>query len=138
MGIDYDRSVKKLLLGVTLCIAVATAMVRTSFFYGIDYSKSVATFFQNVSPFIFDHWIGTVWDGDSHNRTIFCGTNLCLCCSCQCFYHSWRRNLFPIFIINAEENVKKGMKIKEITKKYEGKKVVDHVSFEIPKGKVIS
>ena len=34
--------------------------------------------------------------------------------------------------------MKKGMKIKEITKKYEGKKVVDHVSFEIPKGKVIS
>ncbi len=27
LGVDYDRSIRRLLLGVTLCIAVATAMV---------------------------------------------------------------------------------------------------------------
>ena len=30
------------------------------------------------------------------------------------------------------------MKVTELTKKYDGKAVVDSVSFEIPKGKVIS
>ena len=35
LGVDYDRSVRRLLLGVTLSIAVATAMVRPISFMGL-------------------------------------------------------------------------------------------------------
>ena len=35
LGVDYDRSIRKLLLGVTLCIAVATAMVGPISFLGL-------------------------------------------------------------------------------------------------------
>lgn len=35
LGIDYDRCIRKLLLGVTLCIAVATAMVGPISFLGL-------------------------------------------------------------------------------------------------------
>ena len=35
MGVDYDRCIRRLLLGVTLCIAVATAMVGPISFLGL-------------------------------------------------------------------------------------------------------
>ena len=35
LGVDYDRSVRKLLLGVALCIAIATAMVGPISFLGL-------------------------------------------------------------------------------------------------------
>ena len=35
LGVDYDRCIRKLLLGVTLCIAVATAMVGPISFLGL-------------------------------------------------------------------------------------------------------
>lgn len=35
LGVDYDKAVRKLLLGVTLCIAVATAMVGPISFLGL-------------------------------------------------------------------------------------------------------
>lgn len=35
LGVDYDRCVRRLLLGVTLCIAVATAMVGPISFLGL-------------------------------------------------------------------------------------------------------
>lgn len=35
LGIDYDRCIKRLLIGVTVCIAVATAMVGPISFIGL-------------------------------------------------------------------------------------------------------
>ena len=35
LGVDYDRCIRKLLLGVTLCIAIATAMVGPISFLGL-------------------------------------------------------------------------------------------------------
>ena len=35
LGVDYDRSIRRLLLGVTLCIAIATAMVGPISFIGL-------------------------------------------------------------------------------------------------------
>ena len=35
LGVDYDRSIRRLLLGVTMCIAVATAMVGPISFLGL-------------------------------------------------------------------------------------------------------
>lgn len=46
LGIDYDRSIKKLLLGVTLCIAVATAMVGPVSFMGLIIANLSRQFFK--------------------------------------------------------------------------------------------
>jgi iron complex transport system permease protein len=35
LGVDYDRSIRRLLLGVVLCIAIATAMVGPISFLGL-------------------------------------------------------------------------------------------------------
>ena len=35
LGVDYDRCIRRLLLGVTVCIAVATAMVGPISFLGL-------------------------------------------------------------------------------------------------------
>ena len=35
LGVDYDRTIRRLLLGVTICIAVATAMVGPISFLGL-------------------------------------------------------------------------------------------------------
>ena len=35
LGVDYDRCIRRLLMGVTLCIAVATAMVGPISFLGL-------------------------------------------------------------------------------------------------------
>lgn len=35
LGVDYDRTVRRLLIGVTLCIAVATAMIGPISFLGL-------------------------------------------------------------------------------------------------------
>ena len=35
LGVDYDRCIRRLLLGVTLCIAIATAMVGPISFLGL-------------------------------------------------------------------------------------------------------
>ena len=39
LGVDYDRCIRRLLLGVTLCIAVATAMVGPISFLGLINAK---------------------------------------------------------------------------------------------------
>lgn len=50
LGVDYDRSIRKLLLGVTLCIAVATAMVGPLAFLGLiiaNLSRQLLKTYQN-------------------------------------------------------------------------------------------
>ena len=46
LGVDYDRCIRRLLLGVTLFIAVETAMVGPISFLGTDHCKSLQTAFS--------------------------------------------------------------------------------------------
>lgn len=46
LGIDYDKCVRRLLLGVTLCIAVATAMVGPISFMGLIIANLSRQFFK--------------------------------------------------------------------------------------------
>src|SRR5699024_7622166 len=50
--------------------------------------------------------------------------------------HLWRRPLLPLTPPDKKAGVT--MRVQELTKQYDGKTVVDGVSFAIPKGKVIS
>ena len=93
LGVDYDRCIRRLLLGVTLCIAVATAMAD-------------------------------------------CGACLFLLGAGERIHHGGRRPLLPLSPPDKKEGVT--MQIKQLTKQYDGKTVVDGVTFSIPKGKVIS
>ena len=43
LGVDYDHCIRRLLLGVTLYIAVATAMVGPISFFGTDHRQSFST-----------------------------------------------------------------------------------------------
>lgn len=46
LGVDYDRSIRKLLLGVTLCISIATAMVGPISFLGLIIANLSRQFLQ--------------------------------------------------------------------------------------------
>lgn len=46
LGVDYDRCIRKLLLGVTLCIAIATAMVGPISFLGLIIANLSRQFFK--------------------------------------------------------------------------------------------
>ena len=46
LGVDYDRCIRRLLLGVTLCIAVATAMVGPISFLGLIIANLSRQFFK--------------------------------------------------------------------------------------------
>ena len=51
LGVDYDRCIRRLLLGVTLCIAVATAMVGPISFLGLiiaNLSRQLLTTFRHT------------------------------------------------------------------------------------------
>lgn len=66
----------------------------------------------------------------------WCRTGFHLFSSYQCLYNSRRGHLLPVSSVNEKECMI--MQIKDVTKKYNGKPVVDAVNLEIPKGKVIS
>ena len=106
LGVDYDRCIRRLLLGVTLCIAVATAMVGPISFLGLiiaNLSRQPCVFLLRAGERI---------------------------------HHCGRRPLLPLSPPDKKEGVT--MRVQELTKQYDGKTVVDGVSFAIPKGKVIS
>lgn len=46
LGVDYDRTIRRLLLGVVLCIAVATAMVGPISFLGLIIANLASQFFK--------------------------------------------------------------------------------------------
>lgn len=46
LGVDYDRTIRRLLLGVVLCIAVATAMVGPISFLGLIIANLARQFFK--------------------------------------------------------------------------------------------
>lgn len=46
LGVDYDRTIRRLLLGVTICIAVATAMVGPISFLGLIIANLARQFLQ--------------------------------------------------------------------------------------------
>lgn len=46
LGVDYDRAIRRLLLGVTLCIAVATALVGPLSFMGLIVANLARQFFR--------------------------------------------------------------------------------------------
>ena len=46
LGVDYDRTIRRLLQGVVLCIAVATAMVGPISFLGLIIANLARQFFK--------------------------------------------------------------------------------------------
>ena len=94
LGVDYDRTVRRLLLGVVFCIAAATAMVGPISFLGLMIAN------QHI------------------------------------YYHRRRYLLSLPAAVRKRRNLI--MNIVDLMKNYDGKTVVNSVSFEIPKGKVLS
>ena len=100
LGVDYDRAIRKLLLGVTLCIATATAMVGPISFLGLIIANLSRQFLKTYrhSQLI----MGSVFfDVCSGGRADDFGTDLCICDSGQCIYYSRRRRI--LFVSSVEE-----------------------------------
>lgn len=136
LGVDYDRCIRRLLLGVTLYIATATAMVGPLAFLGLiiaNLSRQFLRTYRHSQLITGSVLFGMIvligdsfwWSGCSFTRfRSACSSPWAAACiSCICCSPRERHNT---------------MFVKEITKRYDGKTVVDGVSFEIPKGKVLS
>ena len=99
-GVDYDKSIRRLLLGVTLSIAVATAMVGPISFLGLiiaNLSRQLLKTYRH-SQLIF----GSVLFGMVVlvGGQLDCGACLYLFHSNQCIYHSGRGTLFPLSAVD--------------------------------------
>ena len=91
LGVDYDTSIRKLLLGVTLYIAVTTAMVGPLAFLGL--------IIANLSRQLLQTYRHTQLIGGSILfGMIICRKSICICNSGQCVYYIIWWNLFSIFI----------------------------------------
>ena len=130
LGVDYDRCIRRLLLGVTLCIAVA------HLFPGAHHRQPVPAAAQDLPPHPAGAGLGPVRHDRAGGRTAHCGACVFLLRAGERIHHRGRRPLLPLSPPDKKEGVT--MRVQELTKQYDGKTVVDGVSFAIPKGKVIS
>src|SRR5699024_5747444 len=63
LGVDYDRTIRRLLLGVTICIAVATAMVGPISFLGLiiaNLSRQLLQTFRHGQLILGSAMLGTI------------------------------------------------------------------------------
>ena len=136
LGVDYDRSIRRLLLGVTLCIAVATAMVGPISFLGLiiaNIARQLFKTYRHTYLILGSALVGMV---------VLVAGQLVV----ERIYHyavpisvfiTVGGGIYFLYLLLSNRRVKP-MRVKDLTKQYDGKTVVDSVSFEIPKGKVIS
>ena len=133
LGVDYDRCVRRLLLGVTLYIATATAMVGPISFVGLiiaNLSRQLLKTYRHTQLIAGSALFGVI---------VLVGGQLVVervfVYAVPVYHGRWRR----LFSLPAAES-EKGLNVfvKDVSKSYDGKTVVDNVSFEIPKGKVLS
>ena len=126
LGVDYDRCIRRLLLGVTLYIATATAMVGPLAFLGLIIANLSRQFLRTyrhsqliTGAVLFG--MAVLIGGQLLVERVFVYSAASISCICS-----------------SPREMHNTMFVKEITKRYDGKAVVDGVSFEIPKGKVLS
>ena len=136
LGVDYDRCIRRLLLGVTLAIAVATAMVGPISFLGLiiaNLARQLLRTYRHTQLILGSALFGMI--------VLVGGQIIVRACiylrrAHQRVHHRGRRAVFPLSSAHTKEGV--ALFVKELTKKYDGKAVVDGVSFDIPKRSVIS
>ena len=138
LGVDYDKCIRRLLLAVTLCISVATAMVGPISFLGLiiaNLSRQMLKTYRHTQLILGSALFGMI-------GLILGQLIVDLCNTCKCVYYSWRRNIFPVSVACRKKSIilrrRTIMVVDKLLKKYDKKVVVDSVSFSIPKGKVTS
>ena len=130
LGVDYDRCIRRLLLGVALCIAVATAMVGPISFLGLiiaNLSRQLLKTYRHTQLVLGSALFGMI---------VLVGGQLIV-------EHIYSYSVPVSVFITVGGGLyfkKEGviMNVQELKKQYDGKTVVDGVSFAIPKGKVTS
>ena len=96
LGVDYDRCIRRLLLGVALFIAVATAMVRTGFLFRTDSCESFPSASKDLPPQPVDFRLRIFWDHHPGGRAADRGAGIYLYSTGKCFYYIFWRHLFSI------------------------------------------
>ena len=119
LGVDYDRSVRRLLLGVTLAIAVATAVVGPISFMGLiiaNLSRQLLKTYRHSQLILGSDFLRHDHPG---GRAAHCGARLLLRHPHQRIHHRGRRNLLPLPAAHQKEGLT--MQVRELTKQYDGK-----------------
>ena len=105
LGVDYDKSVRRLLLGVTLAIAVATAVVGAHLLYGAHHRQSLPPAAEDLPAQPADCRLRPFWHDNPGGGAADCGACLHLCHSHQCFHHSRGRCVFPVSLAHETEGM---------------------------------
>ena len=136
LGVDYDRSIRRLLLGVTLAIAVATAMVGPISFMGLiiaNLSRQLLKTYRHSQLILGSVFFGMIIlvAGQLIVEHVY---SYAIPIS---VFITVGGGIYFLYLLLTKRRVWP-MRVRELTKQYDGKTVVDGVSFEIPKGKVLS
>ena len=142
LGVDYDRCIRRLLLAVTLCISVATAMVGPISFLGLiiaNLSRQMLKTYRHTQLILGSALFGMI--GLIFGQLIVE----------RIFVYAIPVSVFItvgggiyflyLFACRKESLILRRrtiMVVDKLLKKYDKKVVVDSVSFSIPKGKVTS
>lgn len=105
LGVDYDRCIRRLLLGVTLYIATATAMVGPLAFLGLIIANLSRQFLRTYRAQPAHHRLCFVRYGCSDRRTASGGAGVRLLNSGQRVHHRGRRRVFPVFTAHPEKGI---------------------------------
>ena len=134
LGVDYDRCIRRLLLAVTLCIAVATAMVGPISFLGLiiaNISRQLLKTYRHTQLIAGAALMGVIAliGGQFIVERVFVYSIPIS------VFITVAGGIYFLYLILKGITV---MQISHIIKKYDEKTVVNDVSFSLPKGKVTS
>ncbi len=105
LGVDYDRCIRRLLLGVTLYIATATAMVGPLAFLGLIIANLSRQFLRTLPAQPAHYRLCFVWYGRSDRRTASGGAGVRLLGSGERVHHRGRRRVFPLSAAHPEKGI---------------------------------
>lgn len=97
LGVDYDSSIRKLLLGVTIYSGCYSNGWTTGIF-GINHCESIKTIASNLPALTANCWLGAIWNDHTNRWTDACRKCVCICHPCKYIYYAIWRNLFSLFI----------------------------------------
>ena len=132
LGVDYDRCIRRLLLGVALFIAVATAMVGPVSFLGLilaNLSRQLLKTYRHSQLILGSVFFGIIIlvGGQLIVEQVFTYT-----VPVSVFITFFGGIYFLYLLLTESEQGWVAREIRELIKKYDGKTVVDSVSFQIP------
>ena len=106
LGVDYDRTIRRLLLGGDAFYCCCHSHGRAHLLFRIDHCQPGPAADENLPPWTAGHCFNPVWNDRAGRGTDHCGACVCVFCSGKCVYYCRRRNLFPLSAADKQEGLK--------------------------------